>query len=173
MRYGYEYDAMGRLARKSASGRTLLSYAYDLNGNLTRQEDVTGKVTEYQYNVVDLLEKVTDNGSVVAEYGYNPDSTIRSLKNGSLYSEYAYDADRNLTGLRTTMGEQVLVDNRYRYDHNGNRTQKQQPGGITRYTYDALNRLARVEYPSHTEELFYDRAGNRSRRVANGEEELY
>lgn len=30
-----------------------------------------------------------------------------------------------------------------------------------------------MEYPSHTEELYYDRAGNRSRRVGNGAEELY
>jgi len=30
-----------------------------------------------------------------------------------------------------------------------------------------------VEYPSYTEELFYDRAGNRTRRIASGVEELY
>ncbi len=41
MRYSYAHDCMGRLAEKSASGRTLLSLTYDLNGNLTRQEDVT------------------------------------------------------------------------------------------------------------------------------------
>lgn len=173
MRYSYEYDAMGRPARKSASGRTLLSYTYDLNGNLTRQEDVTGKATEYCYNTLDLIEKVIDNGIVLSEYGYYSDGTIKNLKNGSLSTEYAYDVDRNLTGLRTTLGEQILADNHYLYDHNGNRTEKQQISGSTRYTYDALNQLARVEYPSYTEELFYDRAGNRSRRVVKGVEELY
>ena len=66
-----------------------------------------------------------------------------------------------------------MADNHYSYDPNGNQTQKQQPVGITHYTYDALNRLAKVEYPFHTEELYYDRAGNRSRRVANGLEKLY
>ncbi len=85
MHYRYEYDVMGRITRKSASGRTLLAYGYDLNGNLTTQRDVTGKVTEYTYNALDLIEKVTDNGTVTAEYGYYPDGSIRSLKNGNLY----------------------------------------------------------------------------------------
>ena len=33
MRYAYEYDEMGRMIRKSASGRTLLALEYDKNGN--------------------------------------------------------------------------------------------------------------------------------------------
>ena len=65
MHYSYEYDPMGRITRKSASGRTLLAYGYDLNGNLTTQRDVTGKVTEYTYNALDLIEKVTDNGTMI------------------------------------------------------------------------------------------------------------
>lgn len=173
MRYHYEYDVMDRLAAKSASGRELLSYSYDLNGNLVRQKDITKKVTEYTYDVLDLLETVTDNGNRVAEYTYYPDGTVKSMKNGSLYTEYDYDMDRNLTGLRTHLGAEILVDNHYCYDRNGNRTEKRQTGGTTRYTYDALNQLTRVQYPSHTEELYYDRAGNRTRRVSDNIEELY
>jgi len=173
MHYSYEYDAMGRITRKSASGRTLLAYGYDLNGNLTAQRDVTGKVTEYTYNALDLIEKVTDNGTVTAEYTYYPDGSIRSLKNGSLYTEYAFDADKNLTGLKTMLGTKTLADSHYTYDLNGNRTEKRQIHGTTRYTYDALNQLAKVQYPSYTEELYYDRAGNRTRRTAKGVEELY
>ena len=173
MHYSYEYDVMGRITRKSASGRTLLAYGYDLNGNLTTQHDVTGKVTEYTYNALDLIEKVTDNGTVTAEYGYYPDGSIRSLKNGNLYTEYAFDADKNLTGLKTTLGTEVLADNHYTYDPNGNRTEKRQISGITRYTYDALNQLNKVQYPSYAEELYYDRVGNRTRRTAKGVEELY
>ena len=30
-----------------------------------------------------------------------------------------------------------------------------------------------MQYPSYTEELYYDRAGNRTRRTAKGVEELY
>ena len=173
MRYSYEYDAMGRISRKSASGRTLLAYEYDLNGNLTRQTDVTGKTTEYNYNSLNFIEKVADNGTVTAEYSYYPDGSIRSLKNGSLYTEYAYDADRNLSHLKTMLGTEVLADSHYTYDPNGNRTEKRQISGVTRYTYDALNRLTKVQYPSYTEELYYDGAGNRIRRMTKGVEELY
>ena len=174
MRYSYEYDIMGRLARKTASGRELLTYAYDLNGNLVRQKDITGKITEYAYNALDFLETVTDNGNRVAEYTYYPDGTVKSIKNGSLYTEYAYDTDRNLTGLKTHLGTELLVDNHYRYDNNGNRIEKRQlRGETTLYGYDALNQLTPVQYPSHTEELHYDSAGNRTRRVSGGMEELY
>ncbi|MCH5345429.1 MAG: hypothetical protein J1E64_15520 [Acetatifactor sp.] len=67
----------------------------------------------------------------------------------------------------------MLADNCYRYDYNGNQVEKQQINGITRYTYDTVNQLTKVEYPSYTEELYYDKAGNRSRRVAGGVEEIY
>ena len=35
------------------------------------------------------------------------------------------------------------------------------------------SQLQRVDYPAYSEELFYDRAGNRARRLVGGEEELY
>lgn len=41
MHYNYEYDPMGRIIRKSASGRTLLAYGYDLNDNLTTRRYMT------------------------------------------------------------------------------------------------------------------------------------
>ncbi|MCM1184847.1 MAG: AHH domain-containing protein [Roseburia sp.] len=146
---------------------------YDLNGNLVCQRDVTGKETEYTYNMLDLPEKISDNGITMAEYRYYPDGSVQSLRNGDLYTEYAYDADKNLSRLKTMLGTETLADNRYAYDGNGNRTEKRQPGGVTRYVYDALNRLTGAEYPDATEELFYDRAGNRTKRLYNGAEETY
>ncbi|MDE7203878.1 MAG: hypothetical protein K2O91_18755 [Lachnospiraceae bacterium] len=114
-----------------------------------------------------------DNGKRIAEYEYNADDTIKRLKNGSLYTEYAYDADRNLTGLKTMLGTDTIVDNRYTYDGNGDRLEKLQKHGTTRYGYDNMRRLAKVEYPNAAEELFYDKAGNRTKRLYNGAEELY
>ncbi|MDE7275033.1 MAG: hypothetical protein K2N95_18640 [Lachnospiraceae bacterium] len=114
-----------------------------------------------------------DNGKKIAEYGYNADGTKKHVKNGSLYTEYAYDADRNLTGLKTLLGAETIVENHYTYDGNGDRLEKYQKHGTTRYGYDSMRRLAKVEYPDATEEPFYDKAGNRTRRLYNGAEELH
>ena len=73
---------MGRLEKKQASGRTLLSLTYDLNGNLTRQEDLAGRVTEYCYNQLDQVSEVWDSGRQVASYTYYPDGSVKSLKQG-------------------------------------------------------------------------------------------
>ena len=173
MRYGYAYDAMGRLTEKKASGRTLLAFEYDLNGNLTKQTDVTGKITEYDYDILDRIREVRDNGTTMAQYVYHPDDSVKSLQNGSLYTEYVYDADRNLTSLRTLLGTDVIVNNRYTYDGNGNRLEKLQKHGVTTYGYDSMKRLVKAEYPDATEELFYDKAGNRTKRLYNGAEEQY
>lgn len=173
MRYSYAYDTMNRLAKKMASGRTLLSFAYDKNGNLIKQKDVSGKVTEYRYDLQDRILEVWDDEKQVADYEYHADGTVKALHCGSLYTEYAYDTDRNLTGLKTMLGNEVLAENHYRYDGNGNRLEKMTKQGTTAYTYDSINRLTKVEYPGRKEELFYDKAGNRTRRVSSGMEELY
>ncbi|MFR4977936.1 MAG: RHS repeat domain-containing protein, partial [Butyricicoccus sp.] len=173
MRYNYTYDVMGRMVEKSASGRALLALTYDQNGNKVRQTDVTGKVTEYTYSPMDLLTTVCDDGGELAAYDYNPDGTVKALVHGPIRQDYTYDLDKNLVGLKVQSAGELLADNLYQYDGNGNRTRKQQLGGDTYYHYDPLNQLQRVEYPGYIEELFYDKAGNRTRRIAQGVEELY
>ena len=173
MRYAYEYDEMGRMTRKSASGRTLLALEYDKNGNKVRQIDVTGKLTGFDYDPMGQLLRLTDDGQELAAYTYNPDGTPRAVAHGPIRQEYAYDLDKNLTGLTVRSGEALLSHASYAYDGNGNRIRKQALDGTTLYQYDALNQLQRVDYPAYSEELFYDRAGNRARRLVGGEEELY
>ena len=173
MRYAYEYDEMGRMTRKSASGRTLLALEYDKNGNKVRQIDVTGKLTGFDYDPMGQLTRLTDDGQELAAYTYNPDGTPRAVAHGPIRQEYAYDLDKNLTGLTVRSGEALLSHASYAYDGNGNRIRKQALDGTTLYQYDALNQLQRVDYPAYSEELFYDKAGNRARRLVGGEEELY
>ena len=69
------------------------------------------------------------------------------------------------------------------YDRNGNRTSKNELGGIfTKYVYNENRQLSKViksqrkfleSEELYREELFYDKANNRTRRVVNGAEELY
>ena len=82
--------------------------------------------------------------------------------------EYAYDLDKNLAGLTVHSGDALLARNSYAYDGNGNRTLKRQLGGETLYHYDPLNQVKKVEYPGYTEELFYDKVGNRTHIKTSG-----
>ena len=173
MRYAYDYDEMGRMIRKSASGRTLLALEYDKNGNRVRQTDVTGKLTGFEYDRQGQLLRLTDDGQELAAYTYNLDGTPQAVTHGPIRQEYAYDLDKNLTGLTVRSGDTLLSQTSYAYDGNGNRIRKQALDGTTLYQYDALGQLQRVDYPAYSEELFYDKAGNRTRRLVGDEEELY
>ena len=180
MRYEYAYYANGSLKEKRASGRTLLSYTYDADGRRASQRDLTGKITQYQYTPGGQLSQIMENGRPLADYRYHEDGTVRSLTLGTgLYTEYAYDMDKNLSRMWTRLGEDtLLVDNTYSYDHNGNRIRKQTLDGLTRYAYDAGNRLVEVAYPGRngitdTEYLRYDKAGNRTERIRGAVHEQY
>ena len=174
MRYSYSYYANGSLKEKSASGKRLLSYEYDLNGNKIKQTDVTGKMTEYIYDERDLLQEIRDGGKCITAFKYNDDGTIKeAVSANGMKNLYSYDTDKNLISLNINFNGKILAQNRYVYDYNGNRTEKQQLQGTTYYTYDSINQLTNVKYPDYEEQLFYDKAGNRSKRIVNDVTEHY
>ena len=138
-----------------------------------RLTDVIGKLTEYRFDLLDRLTEVWDDGDKLAEYVYHSNGTIQREIHEPLTKEYTYDTDRNLTGLNIQCGDILLADNHYTYDGNGNRLEKRQLSGTTRYAYDALNQLVKAEYPTYGEELFYGRVGNHTRRRTASVEEVY
>ena len=102
MRYDYIHDCMGRLIRKTASGRTLIENTYDLNGNRIRLVDITGKECNYHYDLLDRIESISGNQKEYVTYQYNDDGTLkRMVVGGNLVTEYTYDADKNVAGQRT------------------------------------------------------------------------
>lgn len=174
MRYGYSYYADGKLKEKTASGKTLLSYVYDLNGNKTKQTDVTGKTTEYRYDENDWLKEIREEGKSIVRFAHNEDGTVKeAISANGMKTAYGYDIDKNIESLNITLNGKELARNRYSYDGNGNRKEKEQLRGTTKYSYDSVNRLVKAQYPESAEELYYDRAGNRTKRIANGVEEKY
>ena len=44
---------------------------------------------------------------------------------------------------------------------------------LTRYYYTEVGQLKKVKSEKYEEELFYDKVNNRTRKIVNGNEELY
>ena len=91
---------------------------------------------------------------------------------------FAYDP----VGNRTTGGSVVNAGNQLTADANGNLTRKTllATGNVTVYTYDAENRLTKVEAfaagnptPAATSTYRYDGLGRRIEKVANGQTKRY
>ena len=113
----------------------------------------------------------------MAEYSYQQDNSLAKVRfaNG-VETAYTYDADKNYQTITTkTAAGEVLLDYSYQYDGNGNRIRKTGAAGVSRYagndgtigetfyTYDNLQRLQEVSYPTGRVEQFrYDNAGNRA-----------
>ena len=108
-----------------------------------------------------------------ATYEYTKTGDLKKVNTPVLNTVYAYDEDRNLTALRTTASmegmEKLLADNVYRYNKNGQRTEKTTLAGTTKYTYDVLGQLIQENNHIYT----YDRAGNRTSVQTDDHREIY
>ena len=85
---------------------------------------------------------------------------------------HAYDLADRLTSLTNAKpGQPPTSAYAYTYDPNGNRTKQVETNGLppttetTTYGYDALNRLASVNYPDKKVGYGYDAVGNRTSEI--------
>ena len=142
---------------------------------------------EYLYNGVGNRTSLTDRSGNQA-FGYDSLDRLTAASHPLLGTpqSFAYD----LVGNRTTGGTAVNAGNQltadanfaYQYDDNGNLTRKTllATGNFTQYTYDAENRLTKVEdfvagnpTPAFTSTYRYDGLGRRIEKVANGQTKRY
>jgi RHS repeat-associated protein len=143
--------------------------------------------TAYAYNNVGNRRSLTDRRGSQA-FGYDPLDRLTSASHPLLATPqaFAYDAVGNRTtgGSVVNAGNQLTADanHSYQYDDNGNLTRKTllATGNYSQYTYDAENRLTKVEdfvagnpTPAFTSTYRYDGLGRRIEKVANGQTKRY
>lgn len=141
----------------------------------------------YAYNSVGNRTSLTDRRGSQA-FGYDTLDRLTSASHPLLGTPQAFAYDP--VGNRTTGGSVVNAGNQltadanygYQYDDNGNLTRKTllSTGNFTAYTYDAENRLTKVEEftagnptPAFTSTYRYDGLGRRIEKVANGQTKRY
>ncbi|MBM7615103.1 RHS repeat-associated core domain-containing protein [Alkaliphilus hydrothermalis] len=162
----FEYTLGGYLKRKSRNGETQLDYTYNKNGNVTGVTTM-GKTTNYTYDVLGRLDTVSEGSSLLATYTNNVDNTIATINyNTGINITYGYDRDKNITSILQKDPQGGVINNlTYTYDLRGNQLSKDENNETTIYTYDKINRLKTVEYPTAAVESFtYDNAGNRTQK---------
>ena len=165
--YGYNADT-GVLDWVQAPGETLTdqtAYTYD---NLYRTTGVTkdGSTVGYTYTN-DLLDTITSTSGTVYDFTYGDFDLVQNVKIGSrslISHEYTSDANRYLT--KSTYGNDDYISYayddlgraesktyedgdkiEYAYDNSGNLGEVKDSGSgrTTRYYYDFLDRIGRVE----------------------------
>ncbi len=169
----FAYDPASQLLNlANTEGATNLSkytYAYDKTGNRNQvdQERSAAAVfpaLAYQYDALNRLTRAAQPplpGITVESYNYDPVGN-RLRRDGQSVDAIFDAANRLLEDQNFT----------YDYDPNGNLTQKTEKvdGATTTYTYDAENRLTRIDFPGgRFAEYRYDGLGRRIEKNDNGQ----
>ena len=183
--YTYEYRPDGKLLKKSASGRTILSCSYHADGSLESLTDASGKPVFYEYDWRGNLSGMRDeNGNMLAAYAHTPGGKLKEIQHGNgIRTGYEYDTDGNLVHLHMehTDGE-ILADLYYSHDLNGNRTLKSgsRIGGEGKatehkvsYVYDRMDRLVSETSQGEETAYVYDLCGNRLKKLDKSGTEEY
>ncbi|MDX1430944.1 MAG: RHS repeat-associated core domain-containing protein, partial [Gammaproteobacteria bacterium] len=180
----FEYDALDRRTRvvypDTGAGSAEATFAYDANGNLVTETDANGRTTTHLNDPLDRRLQSTfetapgEDELATLLYSYDPNNNLTRVAEtysgatGIRISTRAYDAFDRLVEAVDARGETL----RYAYDANGNRTRLTDPDGkVTRYQFDALNRVVGVINAEGVTEYGYDRSSLQTRvRYPNGTE---
>ncbi len=189
----FTYDALSRRTAMTLPNGTQTTYTYDPASQVTNiLHQLTASSTqinkaEYLYNGVGNRTSLTDRRGAQT-FGYDNLDQLTSASHPLLGTpqSFAYDpvGNRTTAGNVTNAGNQLTADSThsYQYDDNGNLTRKTllATGHYSQYTYDAENRLMKVEdfaagnpTPAFTSTYRYDGLGRRIEKVANGQTKRY
>lgn len=159
----YSYDAASHLTavdHQSSAGQLLLSYTYDRVGGRLTLADAAGS-RSFGY---DALHQLTDStptqGGANESYSYDK---VGNRISSHLSALYSFDAANRL-----------LADAQfdYTFDANGNLARKTEraTAQATSYTYDAENRLTRIDLPNSASVTYkYDAIGRRIEKNVAGQ----
>ncbi|GAB4206675.1 MAG: hypothetical protein OHK0022_34000 [Roseiflexaceae bacterium] len=165
----YAYDPLYRLAAVTQNSRSgepgtvavnvVTRYGYDPAGNLVEVRDANGNPTRFSFDGLNRLVREVDALGNTWDYAYdkvrNRTARIDALRNRTAY---AYYPDDQLKRIDYHDGTFVA----YGYDENNNTLTVANELGVTRRSYDKLNRLTTEQDIYNRPKAFaYDAVGNR------------
>ncbi len=178
--YTYTYDAAQRLTAITDNLGNKVEYTLDKMGNSTQTvvknpDSTVAKTQTAVFDALNRLQQTLGAQSQTAKFTYDSNGNLKTSIDPKNHpaSNFTYDALDRLTqviapngavtgytvdGLGNTLGETSPDRGNLQatYDAAGNRKTRTDARGITaNYTYDALNRLISVTYPTTGENVTY------------------
>jgi YD repeat-containing protein len=129
--YIYSADGIDLLFEIGPDGHTNRSYVYDANHNLLRMTNAFGGVHFYTYDMQGLL-------------------TSRRTPAGLTTTNIYFSSGWYTNWVAATVDLEIGRTNSFTYENNLVRTHTDERGLTITNTWDALNRLRRVDYPDGT-----------------------
>ena len=140
----FTYNSRNQLVSETHPESGTTTYAYDDAGNLTTKQDATGTVLTYVYDANNRLIAVQAPGADGISTAYDEADSPTALATGAASTVLAYDTADRLTTRTDTISGHAFVSS-YTYDGLDNLIAITYPSGRTiGYDYDAANRITRV-----------------------------
>ncbi len=140
---------------------------YDPTGNMLNRTDPLGRTETWTYDAMNNVLTATDVTGVTTTSTYDGAGRVLTQARGVTSTSWAWNPDGTLASTTDALGHTTT----YTYDTNGNRlTQTTTGGGVTKWEYDAANRVSRMIPPRGNvaganpavfdTQYRYDKAGN-------------
>ncbi|AXQ31159.1 hypothetical protein D0B54_21860 [Solimonas sp. K1W22B-7] len=158
----FGYDAKSQLITVTQNDGTqdlVTRYGYDELGNKISQQDAKGRITRWEYSdLSQVTARVLPEGERET-FGYdaNGNRTWHKDFNGRTHTSAYDDLNREIE-RKYADGSRVKTT----YSASGQIDTQTDARGVTKYQYDARDRLARVESPEGVIRYQYDQNGNRT-----------
>ena len=172
----FELDLMGReTGIVNALGKRR-DMSYDENGNLLSETDFRGNTTTYVYDDANRVERKTEPEGKVTAFTHDALGNVltQDVSRGGAAelrrTEFRYEHPLNLrTHERHLIGDTGWSETVTTYDDNGNAVIVTDPNlRITSNTYDARDRLERIDAPEGKVQMYaYDGADRRTSETLN------
>jgi RHS repeat-associated protein len=150
----YTYDSDNEQTKIEKPNGQIMETGYDGAGQITSQTDGNKHTIRYERN---LLEEVTEEVNPLGRKTtkeYDPAGNLTKLTDHEKRTTtYMYDPGNRLKEVVYSSGKPATI--KYEYDKDGDRTQMTDGTGVTKYTYDQLDRLTETEN-GHKEKVKYE-----------------
>jgi len=161
-----EYDDLNRVTKETSPLSKVTLFTWDEEGNMATRKDPLLRTTTYTHDVLNRLTQIAYPNGQNLTATYDAEGNTLTAVGFGYTRTHAWDELGRVTSIEFDYGSYSKTVN-YTYDEVGNRKTLQYPEGQTlTSTYDALNRLTKIQDSSLGNWTFaYDAASRRTSLV--------